>query len=211
MIRTLVVGTSCVGKTTFAQRLARVLETPHIELDTFYWTPHWRPRDPQEFRGLAEMAIRQESWVIDSNHQAIQNMLQQRATAIIWLNYPFGLVLWRTLWRTLNNFIQQAELWAGNRESIQRTLLSRRSLLWLAVPRFRESRNRYRRLFAQSRPSHLTLIECRNIWQANAFLQAVSLTRAYRCDEIRSPHSSTRATRRSPGRFATMIYPPQTC
>ena len=33
MARVVVIGTSCVGKTTFAKSLARVLSFPHIELD----------------------------------------------------------------------------------------------------------------------------------------------------------------------------------
>ena len=32
-----VIGSSCVGKTTFARSLALALSFPHIELDALYW------------------------------------------------------------------------------------------------------------------------------------------------------------------------------
>ena len=47
--RTVVVGTSCSGKTTFARQLAARLGAPHIELDAFHWLPHWQQRETGEF------------------------------------------------------------------------------------------------------------------------------------------------------------------
>ena len=57
MTRVVVIGTSCVGKTTFARSLARVLRFPHIELDTLYWQPNWVPRASDEFRALTVRAL----------------------------------------------------------------------------------------------------------------------------------------------------------
>ena len=39
-----VVGTSCSGKTTLARRLARILASEHVELDSLYWGSGWTPR-----------------------------------------------------------------------------------------------------------------------------------------------------------------------
>jgi len=44
LTRVVVVGTSCSGKTTLARRLARILATEHVELDSLYWGPEQTPR-----------------------------------------------------------------------------------------------------------------------------------------------------------------------
>ncbi len=37
-----VVGTSGVGKSTLARRLAQILSLPYIEMDRLYWRPDWQ-------------------------------------------------------------------------------------------------------------------------------------------------------------------------
>ncbi|MDT9150914.1 shikimate kinase, partial [Escherichia coli] len=44
-----VVGTSGVGKSTLAQRLAAALSLPYIELDRLYWRPEWEGAPDEEF------------------------------------------------------------------------------------------------------------------------------------------------------------------
>jgi adenylate kinase family enzyme len=49
MARVVVIGTSCVGKTTFARSLARVLSFPHVELDALYWQRTGSRGHPRSF------------------------------------------------------------------------------------------------------------------------------------------------------------------
>ena len=60
MARVVVVGCSGSGKTTFARQLARLLGSPHIELDALHWLPNWVPRPTNEFRALVAQAVAQE-------------------------------------------------------------------------------------------------------------------------------------------------------
>ena len=60
MTRVVVIGTSCVGKTTFAKSLARVLSFRHVEMDALYWQPNWIPRASDEFRALIAQAVAQD-------------------------------------------------------------------------------------------------------------------------------------------------------
>jgi tRNA uridine 5-carbamoylmethylation protein Kti12 len=57
LTRVVVVGTSCSGKTTLARRLARILATEHVELDSLYWGPEgfiWRVSQPAPYRTTAD-------------------------------------------------------------------------------------------------------------------------------------------------------------
>ena len=61
--RVVVIGTSCLGKTTLAGRVSSVLGVPHIELDAIHWLPKWRERPTVEFRELAALAVAGDRWV----------------------------------------------------------------------------------------------------------------------------------------------------
>ena len=55
--RVVVIGTSCSGKTTFANHLAKALGQKAIQLDALYWLPEWRPRPEHEFKQLVQPGI----------------------------------------------------------------------------------------------------------------------------------------------------------
>ena len=123
--RAVVIGTSCSGKTTFAQRLADLLVSRHIELDALHWLPNWVERDPKEFRALVVNAMVQESWVIDGNYGSARELIWPSATTAIWLNYSFATIAWRGLVRTLTRCLRREELYSGNRETLRQAFLSR--------------------------------------------------------------------------------------
>ena len=55
--RVVVIGTSAVGKTTFACALATASHVPFVELDELHWSPGWRENSRSEFsRLVAEVA-----------------------------------------------------------------------------------------------------------------------------------------------------------
>jgi len=168
--RVVVIGTSCVGKTTFAHSLARVLSCPHIELDTLYWQPNWVPRASDEFRARTARAVSQNFWVIDGNYSVVRDLVWSRATTVIWLNYVFPLVLWRALTRTVRRVLTQEELFSGNRESLRMALFSRESILWWVLTTFRRRRKQYRELFDRRTSPQLVYVELRNPSEAQHFL-----------------------------------------
>lgn len=150
--RIVVVGTSCAGKTTLARALASRLGVPHVELDALYWLPDWRQRPDDEFRELVAAHTAGASWVVDGNYRRVTKaLLWPRASAILWLDYPFALVLWRALRRTLRRCITAEELFSGNRESLGRSLLSRDSILWWILRTHRRRRRDYGALCAEGR------------------------------------------------------------
>ncbi len=65
MERVVVIGTSCSGKTTFACRLAKIMDCPWTELDRLHWLPDWESRPLDEFRRLVAEKASQDRWLID--------------------------------------------------------------------------------------------------------------------------------------------------
>ncbi len=145
--RVVVVGTSCSGKSTFARDLAGRLRRKYIELDALYWLPGWAVRDPDEFKQLVAGEAEGKSWVTDGNYRTVRDLLWPKATAIIWLDYPFPLVLWRSLKRSFHRAFTRQEICNGNIES-WRILFSRESIVLWVVKTHGTNRERYQTLFA---------------------------------------------------------------
>jgi adenylate kinase family enzyme len=170
MTRVVVIGTSCVGKTSFARSLACALSFPHVELDALFWQQNWIPRPPEEFRALTTQALAEDCWIIDGNYGTLRDLVWSRATNVIWLNYGFPLVLWRALTRTFRRVLTRQELFSGNRESLRMALFSRESILWWVITTFHRRRKYYRQLFDTRTFPQLIYVEFRNPTEAQNFL-----------------------------------------
>jgi adenylate kinase family enzyme len=168
--RVIVIGTSCAGKSTFAQSLADSSACKYIELDNLHWGLNWQPKPAEIFHRLVTEAAAGESWVADGNYGAVRELLWQRATAIVWLNYSYPRVLWQALKRTMKRSLKRELLWHGNRESVWRSFFSRESILvWVATTYHRRQRD-FAALRASGRFAHLTWHEFRDPAHAHQWL-----------------------------------------
>ena len=138
--RLIIIGTSCSGKTTLTRQLSRTLRAPCIELDAIHWKPAWQPRPTDEFRQMVSEVVAGERWVIDGNYSRVRDIVWARGTTIIWLNYPFRVVLWRALCRTVKRAATQEELFSGNRESFRKSFFSRESIILWVIYSYRRLR-----------------------------------------------------------------------
>jgi adenylate kinase family enzyme len=151
--RVSVIGTSCSGKTTFARSLAAILDVPHFELDSLYWKPNWSAAPDGEFRASVEKITQAGRWVVDGNYRVANDIVWSRATVVIWLNYPFPLVFYRALRRTIQRVARKELLFAGNRETFRAAFLSRQSiLLWVITTHWRRRRQYSKFLRSSSGP-----------------------------------------------------------
>ena len=171
--RLTIVGTSCSGKTTLARQLSLALGTPCIELDAIHWRPAWQPRPDEEFRLLVSEVVSGERWVIDGNYRQVRDIVWARATILIWLNYPFRVVIWRALRRAVKRAATQEELFSGNRESFRKSFFSRESIILWVMSSYRRLRRNYRRLLDNGEYPHLRVIELRYPAQAEALIASV--------------------------------------
>jgi adenylate kinase family enzyme len=173
LLRISVIGTSCSGKTTFARRLAAQCGFPHIELDAIYWLPGWQARPEDDFKSLVDQAVKAEQWVADGNYRKVREIVWQRATHVIWLNYPFHLVFWRALRRTVHRAATHTELFSGNYESWQNSFFSRDSILWWVISTYGRRKRQYSELFATPPRDDLEFIQIKNPRQAELFLTQI--------------------------------------
>jgi adenylate kinase family enzyme len=169
--RVAVVGTSCAGKTTFAAALAAQLQAPHIELDALYWRADWVPAPTAAFRDAVATAVARERWVSDGNYGTVRDLVWARATAVVWLDYPFATVLRRALYRTARRVLLREELYSGNRETLSKALLSRDSILWWVVTTWRRRRRELPALLAEPAFAHLEVVALADPHEAAAFLR----------------------------------------
>jgi adenylate kinase family enzyme len=169
--RVAVVGTSCSGKTTFAAALAAQLQVPHVELDALHWRAGWVPAPREVFRQAVAAATSAECWVSDGNYSVVRDLVWGRATAVVWLDYPFTTVLRRALHRTARRALLREELYSGNRETFRKALLSRDSILWWVVTTWRCRRREYRQLFERSAFPHLEVVALGSQREADRFLR----------------------------------------
>lgn len=168
--RVVVVGTSCSGKTTFATELAQKLNKKHVELDAINWLPGWAPRPDEEFKDLVEKAVSEDEWVVDGNYSRVRDLVWNRATTLIWLNYSFPVVMYRALNRTLRRAVSKTTLYSGNRESLRMAFLNKDSILLWVLKTYRRRRREYSRiLFTESR-STLNVVVLASPKEARSFL-----------------------------------------
>lgn len=171
MQRIIVIGSSCSGKTTLARKLAAKLDMQHIELDQLFWLPAWKQRPADEFRASVREAVATERWVSCGNFTEVRDVLWNRATHAVWINYSFPLVFSRALRRTVRRCFIKEELFNGNYESFRQSFLSRDSILWWVLTTFRRRRRQYRQLFDDRVHPELSLIELRHPRDAERLIE----------------------------------------
>ncbi len=172
MKRIVVIGSSCSGKSTFAQQLASKISLEYIELDQLHWLPNWQERDDKGFRGLVKQATAAESWLVDGNYSVVRDIVWPRATTIIWLNHSFSLVLYRAFSRSIVRSATKKPLFAGNIETFKQTFLTRESIILWVLQTYHQKRKRYYTLLTQMKAQGIEVIEFNNQKQVDSYLKS---------------------------------------
>ena len=173
LARVAIVGTSCAGKSTLARALEDLLDTPRIELDANYWGANWTPIDGEIFRKQIEELTSRPRWICDGNYSIVRDLVWQRASAIVWLNYSLPVVFSRALRRTLKRCMCRSPLFAGNRETFRQSFLSRDSILLWVLRTHRRHQREYPKRFAEAVHTHLHVVELRSEADAKRFLLGI--------------------------------------
>ena len=104
----------------------------------------------------------------------VRDLVWSHADTLIWLDYPFLLVLWRLFRPTLTRGLRREELWNGNRERLRDQFLSRDSIfLWLFKSYWRR-RRQVPELLARPEYAHLDVFRFRSPGETQRWLDGVS-------------------------------------
>ncbi|WP_338883538.1 GTPase [Xenorhabdus sp. TH1] len=142
--RICIMGPSNSGKSTLANAISRKRNLKVIHLDQLFHLPNtnWQERPVDEFISLHDMAIKEDSWVIDGNYRKCLSQRLSRATGLILLDVSTPSSLLRYVNRTLLQCNRYGGL-EGNRDSIKWKMIHH---ITVVTPK---SRKRYAELFEQ--------------------------------------------------------------
>lgn len=114
--RVVIAGTTGVGKSTLARRLAELWDLEYTELDSLFHGPGWTTRP--EFVDDVRRVAGGERWVSEWNYFSSGGgqILGERADFAVWLDFPRRIARARLLRRTLSRRIRRQVLWNGNVE-----------------------------------------------------------------------------------------------
>jgi adenylate kinase family enzyme len=172
--RIVVVGVTGCGKTVTAAHLARILTIPHIELDALHWQPKWVMTERETFRRQVVQALSGPGWVTDGNYSKARDLIWERATTIVWLDYALPVILGQLIWRTLKRVITREELWNGNRETLRGAFFSKDSLFLWALQTYPRFRRTYPQYFVRPENAHLQVIRLRSRRETDGWLKQVA-------------------------------------
>lgn len=171
-----VIGTTSSGKSTLAARLAGKLGADFIDLDALHWEPNWVEAADEVFRQRVELATRSGSWVVAGNYHVVRELLWRKADTLIWLDYPFRIVFWRLLTRTIRRAVTREKLFSDNVENFwtHMKIWSDESLFrWLFKTYWRRKRE-YPALFGLPENSHLHIIRFDHPARTEEWLEKIS-------------------------------------
>ena len=157
--RIIVVGSSCVGKSTLGERLAAAVDAPFVELDALFWQPNWTETPDAEFATKILAATEGERWVVAGNyHRHTLPTIWPRANTVLWLDFPLPLVLWRIVRRSWKRSRSRELLWGTNYEPFwsQFKFWSDESLIGFTLRSHGKRKRFYRQAMANEQWRHIT-------------------------------------------------------
>jgi adenylate kinase family enzyme len=101
--RVVVVGPGGAGKTVFAERLSERTGLPVVYLDRIFYADGWKERPRDEAVPLLERALAGDRWIADGSFLEAGDSRFGRADAVVFLDPPRWLCVWRILWRRVRD------------------------------------------------------------------------------------------------------------
>ncbi len=93
--RIVIFGSSGGGKSTLAQKLARLLGVRYVSMDReVFWLSGWVSRPRPEQREIIARIVAEDRWIIDGNNPRTLDLRLPRADVILWVRVSRWLCLW---------------------------------------------------------------------------------------------------------------------
>ncbi len=185
-----VIGNSCSGKSSLAERLARSLAVPLVELDALNWEPDWvglSTADPAEFERRLHAATADGAWVVAGSYARFsERVFWRRLETVIWLDLPILVLLARAMTRSWRRWRSKELLWGTNVERFWSQLMVWRkdeSLLWWIATQHRRKRRAMIERMADPAWAHIRFVRLVSTAEIERFVAALE----------RGNHASRRA------------------
>ncbi len=106
------------------------------------------------------------------NYSSARDLTWTRADTLIWLDYPFRIIFWRLLRRTIRRIRTQEDLWnTGNYETWRKQFLSTNSLFVWLLKTYRRRQRELPLWLSQPEYAHLQVIHFTSPRAADIWLQ----------------------------------------
>lgn len=130
MRKVLVIGSGGAGKSTFARRLGKLLDLEVIHLDALYWNAGWVETPKPEWAKRVAELVQRDAWIMDGNYSGTFDIRLKACDAVVFLDMPRLLCLWRVLKRSMvYHNRNRPDMGAGCAEKFDRDYLD--FLLWI--------------------------------------------------------------------------------
>ena len=166
--RIAIVGAPGSGKSSLARALGARLDLPVFHMGHIHWKPDWVERSRAEKMALARDVLVRDAWVFEGGFSAIQEERLARAEAVVWLDLPYTLRMWRVLRRTITWYGRvRPDMQKGCPEGRNPEMLE----FWRYIWRTRHSARDRLSASLDPVPNHLTLYHLRSQGQVRRFLE----------------------------------------
>jgi adenylate kinase family enzyme len=165
--RILILGNAGSGKSTLARALGEMLELPVLHLDTIFWKPGWVQSSHKEFDAKLAAFLEHDAWVIDGNNSRTTPLRFGLADAVIVLDLP----VWISLYRVLKRHFQyrgrsRPDVTEGCNEKIDLEFLQ-----WILIRYPKRNRPKNLALLEQARAMGTQAVVLRSSSDMKAFLR----------------------------------------
>jgi len=99
--RIIILGGSCSGKSTLANKISLDIGTPVYHLDAFFLDSNWNKKNLNELLEISNKILLKEEGVIDGNYTEVLSERIKWADLIIFIDVPTITHLYRMLYRII--------------------------------------------------------------------------------------------------------------
>ncbi len=102
MNKILIIGSPGAGKSTFANKLGKILNREIIHLDKLYYKTGWMRVPKNEWAEIIKNLVLREEWIMDGNYRGTLDIRLQTSDTVILFNFNRFLCLYSAFTRSLN-------------------------------------------------------------------------------------------------------------
>ena len=129
----IITGTTCTGKTTLGKKIFKEFNIPQIDLDDIHFLPNWIEKENDVFVNDVNLEIeKHQKWIVTGSYQSLlKDTVWQKASLIVWLDYPLNLILRRYFIRTYRRVFLKEKCCGENYESLRKTFSKESLFFWI--------------------------------------------------------------------------------